>query len=329
MSRARSREGNEPLTKYIIARTVGMIPALLLLLFMVVGAIQLLPGDAVDIMLAENVQATEADRARIEEQLGLGKPFPVQFAGYVSGVVQGDLGESLWSDRSVTEIIFSRLPVTLELAGMAVIIGSIAGIILGIISCVMQGSIVDLLVRATSIAGLSIPNFALGTLVIVLPTLYIGWTPPLTFTPFTTDPMGHFYGMVFPSLIIGISFSAIVMRYTRTMMLEVLRLDYIRTARAKGVGESSVVLRHALRNALIPVLSVIGLQMAALVSGTIIIEVVFALPGLGRLLLSSVDTRDYPVVQGIAIITGSLVMVVNLVVDLLYGVIDPRVKIGG
>lgn len=317
------------MAKYAIARTAGMVPALLLLLFLVVGAVQLLPGDAVDIMLAENVQASEADRARIEEQLGLGKPFPVQFAEYVGGVLTGDLGDSLWSRRPVTDLVFSRLPVTLELAALAVVIGSLVGICLGIISCVTQGSIIDLSVRATSIAGLSVPNFALGTLVIVLPTLYLGWTPPLTFTPFTTDPIQHFYGMAFPSLVIGASFSAIIMRYTRTMMLEVMRLDYIRTARAKGISESAIVMRHALRNALIPVLSVIGLQMAALASGTIIIEVVFALPGLGRLLLSSVDTRDYPVVQGIAIVTGSLVMFVNLAVDLLYGVVDPRTRIGG
>lgn len=316
------------MTRYVISRMVGIVPTVLVLLLFVVVLVRLLPGNAIDIILQEQVKAGDATRTDLEKRLGLDKPVPLEYVDYSFGVVRGDLGRSVWSREPVTNVIKSRIGVTLELTMWALLVATFTGISIGVISAISQNSPVDYLLRSFSILGLSIPNFALATMVLVLPTIWWGWSPSLLYTPPSAGLWEHVSQFFIPALVLGLSSSATLMRITRTMMLEVMRLDYIRTARAKGLSGRTVVRRHALRNAMIPVVSLLGIQAAFLLSGVVIIESVFALPGIGRTLIDAIATRDYPVVQGIAVVTGLMVIVINLLVDLSYGLLDPRVKVG-
>lgn len=313
--------------RYILARVVGMVPAVLVLVLFVVILIRLLPGNAVDIMLTEQVRAGDTSRADLEHRLGLDKSIPQDYVDYTVGLVQGDLGKSVWSQKPVTELLWRRLGVTLELAAIALVMAIAAGVPIGVISAVRQNSVIDYVLRSVSILGLAVPNFAIATMVLVLPTIWWHWSPSLIYTAPSDGLWDHVSQFFIPAAVLSLSLSATIMRLTRTAMLEVMRLDHIRTARAKGLPEATVVYRHALRNALIPVVSLIGVQVAFLLSGAVIIENVFALPGVGRLLVEAVATRDYPLVQGITVVAGLLVIATNLVVDLSYGVLDPRVKV--
>jgi peptide/nickel transport system permease protein len=313
---------------YLVARVLAIIPTMLVLLFFVVLLVRLLPGNAVDIILQEQVKARDTSRRELERRLGLDKPVPLQYLDYTLGALRGDLGRSVWSREPVMDIIRSRIGVTLELGLLTLAFGSVLGILVGVVSAVMQNSPLDFLLRGLSILGLSVPNFALATLVIVLPTLWWGWSPSIIYTPPSAGLWDHISQFFTPAILLGVGLSAGLMRITRTQMLEVLRQDYIRTARAKGLGGRSVVLRHALQNALIPVVTVLGLQVAFILSGSVLIEQVFALPGMGRTLIGAISTRDYPLVQGITVVSGLFVILVNLVVDLSYGVLDPRVRHG-
>ncbi len=313
--------------RYILARLVGMVPAVLVLVLFVVILIRLLPGNAVDIMLTEQVRAGDTSRADLEHRLGLDKSIPEDYVDYTVGLVQGDLGNSVWSQKPVTELLWRRLGVTLELASIALVMAIAVGVPIGVISAVRQNSVIDYVLRSVSILGLAVPNFAIATMVLVLPTLWWHWAPSLIYTAPGDGLWDHVSQFFIPAAVLSLSLSATIMRLTRTAMLEVMRLDHIRTARAKGLPEATVVYRHALRNALIPVVSLIGVQVAFLLSGAVIIENVFALPGVGRLLVEAVATRDYPLVQGITVVAGLLVIVTNLVVDLSYGILDPRVKV--
>jgi peptide/nickel transport system permease protein len=207
-------------------------------------------------------------------------------------------------------------------------ISSIVGIALGVFSAVRSGKVDDYLLRSVAILSLSIPSFAIGTLVLVLPAIYFRWVPPLGYTPFAEDPVGNISGLLLPSVVLGLAIAGAIMRFTRTMMLDVLRQDYVRTAKAKGLKGSAVLSRHAVKNALIPVVTLLGLQIAAALGGSVIIEQLFSLPGLGQLLLTAINQRDYTVVQGVTVVIGLWVVVINLIVDLSYGVIDPRVRVG-
>ena len=317
------------MARYILARVLALIPTIGLLIFFVVMLVRLLPGDAIDIIMEEQVLAKE-DREVLEKRLGLDKSVPEEWISFTVGVfTSANLGNSIWSQRPVRDVIAEKLPVTLKLGLMALAVSSTVGIMVGILAAVKQDTIVDYLLRSLSIASLSIPSFATATLVIVLPVIWFGWSPSVIYKPQDEGFVAHYTQFIIPAIILGMVLSSTLMRMTRTMMLEVMRQDYIRTARAKGVNERVVIFRHAFRNALIPVISLLGLQVANLVGGTVIIETVFGLPGVGRLLISSLSIRDYPMVQGITVMFGMSVIIVNLLVDLSYGWLDPRARIAG
>ena len=268
---------------YTIRRLSLLIPTVLLIVFLTLWLVRLVPGDTIDLMMQENPAGSQSaidGRAALEEHLGLNDPIPVQYAEYMAGVVQGDLGNSLWTFRPVTDLIMERVWVTLELAVITLVVSAVLGIGLGVISGVRAGTPLDFMLRSVAIVGLSVPNFALGVMVLVIPAIYFGWVPPVGYTPFTENPWVNINTLLIPSLILGLSISAGVMRFTRTMILEVVAQDFVRTARAKGVRESTVVLKHVLRNALIPVVTLLGLQISTALGGSVIIEQLFALPGL-------------------------------------------------
>lgn len=312
------------MTAYITARILAIIPTLLVLVFFVVILIRMLPGDAVDVLLQEQAASSAATREQLEAKLGLDKSLLEDYVDYSWHLLRGDLGSSLWSDTSVNSILLKKAPVTFELALYSLILGAGFGIFVGVISAIAQNSPIDYLLRTIAILGLSVPNFAIALAILVLPLVWWGWAPSLIYTPVSDGIWDHVNQFLLPSLILGLNLSATLMRLTRTMMLEVLRQDYIRTARSKGLRDRVIIPRHALRNAMIPVVSLFGLQVAFLMSGTVIIETVFALPGMGRELISSVNARDYPVVQGMTVVTGLIVIIVNLAVDVSYVLLDPR-----
>ena len=330
---------------YIIRRLLLIIPTLWILTILVFLSVRFLPGDVIDAMVArlesENFGLVEIDREALERMLGLDVPVHVQygrwigvlptpdwFTGeyYYNGLLQGTFGESLMGVFSVEEKIIGRLPVTIELGVLAIVIGLLIALPVGIYSAIRQDTAADYLGRSIAILGLATPNFWLGIMVMIFPGIWWGWAPPLELVAFTDDPLGNLAVFIIPSLILGTAMSAATMRMTRTMMLEVLRQDYIRTAWAKGLKERVVVMRHAVKNALIPVVTLIGLQIPILVGGSVIMENIFNLPGLGRLLLKALDERDYPVVSGINLFFATAVVGINLMIDLIYPYLDPRVR---
>jgi peptide/nickel transport system permease protein len=313
--------------QYVIRRVLGMIPTLLILLFVVVGMVRVIPGSAVDLMLNSQAGAKDLSRIALEQRLGIDRPIPVQYLRYTAGVLHGDLGRSIWTQVPVSQLIFNRLPATLELCVLALIFTLIISMPVGIFSALRQDSPLDYALRSAVVLGLSIPSFALATMVLIFPALWFHWTPPLQYKPFTDDPMSNVGQMILPALILGIALSAAVVRLMRAQMLEVLRQDYIRTAWSKGLQERSVVLQHALKNAMIPVITLFGLQIAFLLSGSIVLEQIFAIPGVGRLLIEAIGQRDYPIVQGVTLVFGIAVMLINLIVDCSYGFLDPRVSV--
>ncbi len=330
---------------YIIRRLLLIIPTLWILTILVFLSVRFIPGDVIDAMVArlesENFGLVEIDREALERMLGLDVPVHVQYGRwigvlptpdwltgeyYYNGLLQGTLGESLMGVFSVEEKIIGRLPVTIELGVLAIVIGLLIALPVGIYSAIRQDTAADYLGRSIAILGLATPNFWLGIMVMIFPAIWWGWAPPLELVAFTEDPLGNLAVFIIPSLILGTAGAAATMRMTRTMMLEVLRQDYITTAWAKGLKERVVVLRHAVKNALIPVITLIGLQLPLLVGGSVIMENIFNLPGLGRLLLKALDERDYPVVSGINLFFATAVVGINLLIDLIYAVLDPRVR---
>jgi peptide/nickel transport system permease protein len=274
--------------------------------------------------MQEYAYARDADDMR--HKLGLDRPIPVQYVEWAGGVVRGDLGASLRSKTAVTDELLKRMPVTAELGVLGLLVGLLIAIPVGIVSALRQDRLIDYAARSTAIAFLAIPGFWLGTLVVTLPSVWWSWTPPLRYTTLLDDPARNLGQMVLPALILGIGVSGGVMRLTRAQMLEVLRQDYVLTAAAKGLGEWATVYRHALKNAFIPVLTLLGLQVSILVSGTVVLESIFVLPGMGRYLLEAVQYRDYPVIQGLNLLFAVLIVLTNLVVDVCYGWLDPRVR---
>ena len=313
---------------YIIRRIVGILPTILVMLVLVSGMLRLLPGDIIDTLFEENpILLSEDERDQLEQQLGLDRSLGEEVLRYSWNALQGDFGRSLFTRTPVAESIRRRAPVTAMLGVYTLAVSVAVGIPLGVISAVKQDTFLDYGLRAVALVALSVPNFALAIMAIVLPVLWFGWIPPLRYVRLEDDPTGHLTQFILPAVVLGLALSASLTRMTRTTMLEVLRQDYVRTARAKGATEPRVVVRHAMRNAMIPVVSIVGLQVVALFSGTIIIENVFALPGLGRLLLEAVNSRDYPVIQGLVLVLGVLVMLTNLMVDFSYGLLDPRIRL--
>lgn len=316
------------MTEYILRRVLLAIPTIILVIFLSFIVMRLVPGDLVDQMMAERPYATQADKDKLRKELGLDKPLPIQFVDYLGHALEGDLGTSPWTHQPVTRELRNRLPVTAELGLYAILLGLLIALPVGVISAMRQDTLEDYTSRSFAILALSVPYFFTATLLIVFPEKWFGWSPPLIYKPWTAGPLGHLEYFFWPALLLGVSLAGTVMRMTRTMMLEVLRQDYIRTAWAKGLRERMIITRHALKNAFIPVITIIGLQVGTAVGGTIILESIFNMPGIGRYFVSAILQRDYPSVQGVVLVLAIIIVFVNLVVDVLYGVLDPRVRYG-
>ena len=327
---------------YIIRRLLLVIPTLLILSLIVFFSVRFIPGDTIVAMLGSVDFVAEVDREALERMLGLDVPAYVQYGRWLGvlptpdwvtgeshfkGLLQGTLGRSLVGGFfPVEERIIGRLPVTIELGVLAIVIGLLIALPVGIYSAIRQDTAADYAGRSVAILGLATPNFWLGTMVMLYPAIWWGWSPSMELIPFVEDPLGNLGMFLIPSLILGTYLSAATMRITRTMMLEVLRQDYIRTAWSKGLRERVVVLRHTIKNALIPIVTLVGLQLPILVGGSVIMENIFNLPGLGRLMLAALTDRDYPMVSGVNLVFGTAVVGVNLMIDLVYGYLDPRVR---
>jgi peptide/nickel transport system permease protein len=300
--------------------------------------IRLVPGDVVDAMVSAQTRGgitTGVDREAILQRLGMDVSLPIQYGrwigvlpgsdGKISGVLQGDFGESLWRGTPVMSDIVKRWPVTFQLGLLAFLISQLS-LPAGIFSALRQGSWGDYLVRVIAILAIAVPGFWLATMVIVFPSIWWGYMPPLMLISFAEDPIANIQMFIVPALVLGVSMSGNTMRMSRTMMLEVLRQDYVRTAWAKGLKEGAVVSRHVLKNAMIPVVEMIAYKIPVMVGGAVIIEQIFNLPGMGRLFIDAISTRDYPVVSGLLLVIGFTLVLINVVVDLLYGVLDPRIQ---
>ena len=313
---------------YIIRRLLLIIPTLFILSILVFLSVRFIPGDVIDAMVGDmQYLAGDIDREALERRLGLDVPVWVQYGRWMGGILlRGTLGNSLLGHWSVEEKIIGRLPVTLELGVLAILIGLVIALPAGIYSAIRQDTVADFLGRSLAVIGLATPNFWLGIMVMIYPALWWGWAPPLELVSLTEDPLGNLAVFLIPSLILGTASAAETMRMTRTMMLEVLRQDYIRTAWSKGLRERVVVIRHTIKNALIPVVTLIGLQLPILVGGAVIMENIFNLPGLGRLMLVALNDRDYTMVSGVNLFFATGVVLINLLIDLLYAYLDPRVR---
>ena len=314
---------------YIVRRLLLLIPTLSILSVLVFLSVRFIPGDVMDAMVLRlgYFDVSVVDREALAKKLGLDVPVWVQYGRWSRDIfVHGTLGNSLMHEVPVAERILARLPVTLELGLLAIFFGLLIALPVGIYSAIRQDTAADYAGRSIAIIGLAMPNFWLGIMVMIYPGIWWSWSPPMELIPFFEDPLGNLGVFLIPSLILGTAMSASTMRMTRTMMLEVLRQDYIRTAWAKGLGERVVVIRHAIKNTLIPVVTLVGLQLPILVGGAVIMENIFNLPGLGRLMLDALRDRDYPVVQGTNLFFGVAVLAINLLIDLVYAVLDPRVR---
>ena len=314
---------------YIIRRLLLILPTLFILSILVFLSVRFIPGDVIDVIRGRTEFYTMGtfDRADLERRLGLDVPVYMQYGRWLGAIVlHGSLGESLMGRGPVEQKIIDRLPVTIELGLMAILIGLVIALPVGIYSAMRQDTAADYVGRSLAIIGLATPNFWLGIMVMIYPAIWWGWSPPLELVSFTEDPLGNLWGFLIPSLILGTASAAATMRMTRTMMLEVLRQDYIQTAWSKGLKEWVVVTRHAVKNALIPVVTLIGLHLPILVGGAVIMENIFNLPGLGRLLLNALNDRDYPMVSGINLVFATMVVGINLMIDLIYPYLDPRVR---
>lgn len=314
------------MTTYIIKRLLSMIPVMFLVSLVVFLIVHLTPGDPALVMLGE--EATPEKLAVLRHQLGLDQPLPVQYATWASRVLQGDLGRSVRTNKPVIEDILSRLPVTVELTIFAMLISLAIAIPTGIISATRRNSAADLLVTTAALIGVSMPNFFLAILLIFIFSLNLRWLPPIGYTPIQQDLVANLRGMILPSITLGAATTAVVARLTRSSLLEVLGQEYIRTARAKGLAERAVILAHAMKSAMIPVVTIVGLQVGGLLGGAIITETLFVLPGIGSLAVNAIFSRDFPVVQGDVLFLSLVFMMTNLVVDILYAFLDPRIRYG-
>lgn len=314
---------------FIMRRLLAVIPTILIATLIAFFAIRLLPGNILDLMISQEGMGSNLEEKRevLNKKLGLDAPIYVQYIKWMKQLcLHGDLGNSLWSGEPVTKKLLQRFPVTFEISFLALTIAILISLPIGIYSAVKMDTIKDYLFRTIAIVGIAIPAFWLGTLILVYPATWWNWSPPIEFLSFNKDPVANLKIVLLPALIMGFGLSAVTMRMTRAMMLEVLRQDYIRTARAKGLKERKVVLGHALKNALIPVITLIGLFAPFLIGGAVVMESIFSIPGMGLLILESILQRDYPIVVGVMLFTGFLVLVVNLLVDISYAYLDPKIR---
>jgi peptide/nickel transport system permease protein len=318
---------------YLIRRMLLIIPTVIIVTIIVFLIVRFIPGDVIDMMvsemgyLGEGEVGLEIDDEWVRQRLGLDAPVHVQYARWMGGILtRGDLGNSLWTQRPLVDELRHRFPVTFELSLMALIISVLIAIPVGVYSAIRQDTAGDYAGRTLAIAGLSIPNFWLGTMVVVLPAIWWGWSPPVEYIPLVDDPLANLGQFIIPAVIMGTSTSAGLMRMTRTMMLEVLRNDYIRTAWSKGLKERVIVLRHALRNASLPLITMLGARIPGLLGGAIIMEQIFCLPGMGRLMIDAINGRDYPIISGVNLIMAILVLICIVITDISYAWVDPRIR---
>jgi peptide/nickel transport system permease protein len=311
--------------RFIVRRLVLSIPILLLVSIMVFGLIHLIPGDPATVILGQ--EATPEAAAALRHELGLDQPLLIQYVTWVSHVLRGDLGRSLIDHTPVIDQIKQRLPVTLELTIGTFIIALLIAIPAGVLSATQRGSVADYAGTLLALGGLSIPSFWLAIMFILLFAVKLHWLPASGYVPFAENPRANLAAMIMPMLATGIRESAALTRMLRSSLLEVLGGDYVRTARAKGLGEWLVIMRHALRNALVPVVTVAGLLLAGLIGGLVITETIFAIPGFGRLIVEAIYQRDFVTVQGAILVSALMVVGINLIVDLIYALIDPQIRL--
>ena len=305
-------------------RFAQVLPTLLLVSILVFCLQQLMPGDPALVLAGEERDPEVLEQIRRE--LWLDRSLPVQYLHWIGNVLQGDLGFSWRIRQPVTELVATKLPVTLQLAGMAFIIAVCIGVPLGVLSAVKKNTVWDYLANGFGLAGLSTPNFWLGIMLILLVSVHLGWLPPSGYVPLTEDWRQSLATTIMPAFVLGNAISAVLMRHTRSAMLTALEQDYVRTARSKGVRESGVVIRHALRNALVPVVTLGALELGTLLSGAVLTEQVFSIPGFGKMIVDAVFNRDYPVVQGVVLVTATVYVLLNLAADVLYVLINPRLR---
>lgn len=313
--------------RFIVKRLLTLIPVLLGVSLIVFFLVRLIPGTALEMYMGTQVEATPEMMEELQRLFGEDKPVPVLYIEWMSDILRGDFGYSLRTGRPVLPDILSRLPLSLELTLISLVLALLIGIPLGIASSLKQNSVGDFFTRILGLIGLSLPQFWLAALMVMAFSRFSGWIPMGNYIGFFDDPIRNIKMLLLPSLAIGIGFAAVVMRYTRTSMLEVLQMDYIRTAKAKGLTRKRVIYSHALKNAILPVITVTGFNAGYLLSGAIVIEEVFALPGLGRLSLYAIYQRDYPIIQAIVMIVATIFVLVNLITDIVYALADPRIRL--
>ena len=314
--------------KYILRRLLLVVPTIIGVTILVFLLIRLMPGDVVQQISGETAFLTEEQRQELREELGLDRPMLQQYFVWMSKTLRGDLGTSLQTKVAVRTELKNRFPVTAELGLLALLLSLCVSLPIGVLAAIRQDTALDYVARSGAIAFLSIPSFWMGTLVIVLPNKWWGWAPPLMYKDLWVDPLENLYTLIIPAAIMGMALSGTVMRMTRAQMLEVLRQDYVRTAWSKGLRERTVVTRHAIKNAFIPVVTIVGLQIPVVVAGAVILESIFGIPGIGRYLLFSINALDYPVVQALNLIIALVIVLTNLAVDVTYAYLDPRIRYG-
>ena len=315
------------MAEFLIQRGFISLITLFLITVIVFTGVRMIPGDPARVMAG-----TEADESGLEEirqKYGLRDPIPVQYLRWLGHALRGDLGESIRTRDSVLRLVGQKLPITLQLASYALLVALLIAIPVGVLAAVRRNTAWDYFASSVSLCGVSIPNFWLGIMLILLVSVRLRWLPASGFVPFVQDPWGNTQRLLMPAIVLGAALAAVLMRQTRNSMIEVLSADYIRTAYAKGLRTRIVVFRHAIRNGLIPVITIFGLQLGALIGGAVVTEQIFVVPGFGRLILEAVFTRDYPVVQGVVLITASSYVLINLLVDVSYSLLNPRIRIGG
>lgn len=311
---------------YIARRALQGLLVLFLVSFLVFSLVRILPGDAILMQLDQAAAPTPENLERARQELGLDRPFLQQYRTWMAGVLRGDLGSSLTSRRPVSQELLKRVSLTSHLAVMSLIIALLIALPIGVLSAVRQDTAADYLGRLFAILGLSLPDFWLATVVITFLAIWFRWIPPIGFAPIWVDPARNLSQLLIPAAIIGARLAAVSMRMTRSSLLEVLRQDYIRTAWAKGLPERLIIVRHALKNAFIPVVTIIGQQFSVLLGGTVIVEFIFLQPGVGSLMLDAVRLRDYTLIQGGVLFFATVIVVINLLVDLSYAWLDPRIR---
>jgi peptide/nickel transport system permease protein len=311
-------------TRYLLSRLGGMLVVMAIVAVLVFALTRAAPGDPVAVLLGD--QATAEDIARVKKVYGLDKPLPVQFGLWLKELAHGNLGESIFLQRPVTQALWERAEPTTLLALMAIGIATLIGVPCGIVSAISRGSLVDQFFTGFAMLGASVPSFWFGLVLMQIFAVSLGWFPVSGYGDPGASLAARIHCLVLPATVLGVLNSALITRFTRASMLDVLGEDYVRTARAKGLAENRVVLKHALRNALVPIITVIGLTVALMIGGAVVTETVFGLPGVGNLVVSAVVRRDYPVIQGALLVVAVIYVVINFLVDLLYTLVDPRVK---